>query len=93
MIKEISLEKLERYFSITEEAFSLVKEKVVPGREKDAKEILEMAKNYIFDAKHFRDKGDWVLAFGALNYAHGWIDSGVRLGIFDVKDDRLFTIR
>lgn len=93
MVKEISSEKLEKYFSITEDAFSIVRERVISGREKDAKEILEMAKNYISDAKHFREKGEWVLAFGALNYAHGWIDSGVRLGIFDVDDDRLFTIR
>jgi len=27
-----------------------------------------------------------------LNYAHGWIDSGVRLKVFDVDDDRLFTV-
>jgi len=28
-----------------------------------------------------------------LNYAHGWLDAGARLGIFDVKgDSRLFTV-
>lgn len=93
MVKEISSEKLERYFKLSEEAFEIVKKKVVSGRENDAREILEMVKNYLSDARHFESKGEWVLAFGALNYAHGWIDSGVRLGIFDVDDDRLFTIR
>jgi uncharacterized protein len=93
MTKKISLEKLKKYFLITEEALSMVKNKVVSSREEDAKEILEMAENYISDAKYFESKGDWILAFGALNYAHGWIDSGVRLGIFDVTENRLFTIR
>lgn len=52
-----------------------------------------MASNYLSDAGHFEKKGDFVNAFAALNYAHGWIDAGVRLGIFDVNDNKLFTIR
>jgi len=28
-----------------------------------------------------------------LNYAHGWLDSGVRLGVFDVTDRDLFTVK
>ena len=36
---------------------------------------------------------DFVNCFGALNYAHGWLDSGVRLDVFDVNDDKLFTIK
>ena len=91
---EITREKLDKYFSVTGEAFSIVRDSVISGREKDAKEILEMVKNYIDDARHFEEKGDWVLAFAALNYAHGWIDSGVRLGVFDVGDNsELFTIK
>ena len=39
------------------------------------------------------EKGNYVLAFGALNYAHGWLDAGARLGLFDVdEDDQLFTL-
>ena len=52
-----------------------------------------MAENYLKDAKFFEKKGDYINAFAAINYAHGWIDSGVRLGIFDVNDDKLFTVR
>jgi hypothetical protein len=34
-----------------------------------------------------------VTAFAALNYAHGWLDAGARLGLFDVgKDNVLFTV-
>jgi len=51
-----------------------------------------MVSNYVSDAHHFEDKEDLVNAFAALNYAHGWIDSGVRLKVFDVDDDRLFTV-
>jgi UDP-glucose 6-dehydrogenase len=35
---------------------------------------------------------DFVNAFGAIYYAHGWIDCGARLKIFNVTDDKLFTI-
>jgi hypothetical protein len=52
-----------------------------------------MAENYIADAKHFKKKEDYVNCFAALNYAHGWIDSGVRLDVFDVKDNTLFTVK
>jgi hypothetical protein len=52
-----------------------------------------MVENYLSDARYFKSKNDFVNAFAAINYAHGWIDSGVRLGIFNVKDDKLFTIK
>jgi len=89
----ITKEKLAKYFSVTEKAFEIAKKSVIKGKEKQAKEILEMVSNYISDAKHFENKKDFVNSFGALNYAHGWIDSGVRLDIFDVHDDKLFTIK
>jgi len=52
-----------------------------------------MVENYLSDARHFEKKEDFVNAFAALNYAHGWIDSGVRLEVFEVDDDKLFTIK
>ncbi len=91
--KEITKEKLEKYFSLTTKAFQIVKENIIQGKENHAKEIIEMVSNYLSDAKHFENKGDWINAFAALNYAHGWIDSGVRLDIFKVDDDKLFTIK
>ena len=51
-----------------------------------------MVSNYLSDAKHFEKKGDFVNAFAALNYSHGWLDSGVRLDVFKVDDDKLFTL-
>ena len=42
---------------------------------------------------HFMDNGDYVRAFGAINYAHAWIDAAVRIGLMDGHDDdRLFTL-
>jgi len=90
---QITKEKLKKYFSISEKALKEINKKVKKGKEKYAKEIIEMASNYISDAKYFEKKEDFVNSFAAINYAHGWMDSGVRLGIFNVKDNKLFTIK
>jgi uncharacterized protein len=90
---EITVKKLKKYFEVTERALEIIKMNIISGKEDYAKEIIEMVENYFSDAKHFEEKGDFVNAFAALNYAHGWIDSGVRLDVFQVDDDRLFTIK
>ena len=92
MDNEISEEKLAKYFKLTETALGEVKKNIISGKEVEAKEIVDMVTNYVSDAHHFEDKEDLVNAFAALNYAHGWLDSGVRLKVFDVIDDRLFTV-
>jgi len=91
--KIITKKKLKKYFNLTETALKIVKKNIIKGKENYAKEIIEMVENYLSDAKHFESKQDFVNAFAALNYAHGWLDSGVRLDIFDVKDDKLFTVK
>lgn len=94
-MQEVTLQTLNKYFSVTKEAIEKVK---IASPEKThlnkiASDFLEMAKNYFKDAEHFKKKGDFVLAFGALNYAHGWLDAGARIGLFDVNhDNRLFTV-
>ncbi|MCK9595785.1 DUF357 domain-containing protein [Candidatus Pacearchaeota archaeon] len=93
MQNEITKEKLEKYFKITSVALKEVKKHIIKGKEDYAKEIIEMVENYLSDAKHFKEEKDFVNAFAALNYAHGWLDSGVRLDIFDVHDDKLFTVK
>jgi uncharacterized protein len=93
MNKEISKEKLDKYFTITGEAIDMVKSHEMDiDRINHAKDFLDMAERYYSDAQHFFEKDDWVLAFAALNYAHGWLDAGARIGLFKVKDDRLFTV-
>ncbi len=91
----ISHEKLVKYFSVTRKALDLLKisaPKRTPLHDA-AKDYLQMAVNYFKDAAHFKEKGDYVNAFAALNYAHGWLDAGARLGLFDVNhNNKLFTV-
>jgi hypothetical protein len=90
---KITEEKLEKYKKLTSNALKTVKSSVIKGKEKQAKEIIEMVENYLSDAEYFEKQGDFVNTFAALNYAHGWLDSGVRLDVFSVKDNKLFTIK
>jgi hypothetical protein len=92
-MREITEEKLKKYFDTTEKSLKIAKENIIKKKTKQAKEIILMVENYLSDAKYFELKGDFVNAFAAINYAHGWLDSGVRLEIFNVKDDKLFTIK
>lgn len=60
---------------------------------KAAEDFLKMATAYFDDAKHFYEKEDYVNSFACVNYAHGWLDCGARLGYFDVgEDEALFTL-
>ena len=55
--------------------------------------MMRMCDDYQADAKHFLEQGDLVRAFGAINYAHAWIDAAVRIGLMNGHgDDRLFTL-
>lgn len=131
MNKEITKEKLSKYFDATSRAIDKVKitskkefdwkskaedfldmsemqsisehaQKPHASRENkrecackycQAKLVFDVAKRYFSDAKHFQEKGDMVTAFAALNYAHGWLDAGARLGLFDVgHDSELFSV-
>ena len=58
-----------------------------------AEDFLTMARSYSEDAKHFRNQGELDKALANINYAHGWLDAGARVGLFDVgEDDQLFTL-
>ena len=94
-ITEISEEKLNEYFELTEAALEKAKdshESVSLDTLKKAREdFIDMVERYLEDAKYFNEKSDKVKAFAALNYAHGFLDAGARLGIFDVHDNKLFA--
>ncbi|MFQ3475319.1 DUF357 domain-containing protein [Halonotius sp. F2-221B] len=58
-----------------------------------AAECREMAESYLADGRHFRADGDPVNALAAFSYGYGWLDCGVRMGLFSVPDDtELFTM-
>jgi len=91
----ITTEHLDRYLGITEKALAKVRIAAPDPshHRKLAEDFLSMARSYFEDARHFRAKGDFVNAFACVNYAHGWLDAGARLGLFDVgADDTLFTL-
>lgn len=93
MKNEVTQEKIDKYKKLTSEALKIAENSIKKNKEKEAKEIIDMVSNYLSDSKYFQEKGDLINAFAALNYAHGWIDSGVRLDIFEVDNDKLFTIK
>lgn len=90
--EKITKENLKKYREITEKAFKIAKENITTSKEAQAREIIEMVDCYLSDSKHFEKKGDLVNSFGAIYYAHGWLDCGARLKIFNVTDSSLFTI-
>ena len=94
-LDKLTHERVEKYLDITTRA----RKKATPMVEKDTHDeeklhiLLRMADDYTYDARHFLDSGDLVRAFGAINYAHAWIDAGVKLGLLDGHgDDDLFTL-
>ena len=92
IMNKITKAKIEKYYDLSSRALKMARENVVKNCKKEADEIFLMVECYLSDALHFRDKGDYVNAYGALNYAHGWLDCGARLGVYRVKDDKLFTV-
>ncbi len=90
---EISEERLKKYFKITRSAY----EKALSAKEEvntknSRADFLDMIDRYIKDAFYFYEKKDFVNAFAAINYAHGWLDAGARIGLWKVKDNKLFTV-
>ncbi len=84
----ITDQKIEKYLQTTKtalEKISIAEEKSIPWKKK-ANEFLDMATRYYKDALYYRKRGDVVTAFAAVTYAHGWIDAGVRLGLFDAEE-------
>lgn len=91
-INTITKAKIEKYYNLTNKALAIAKKAIAKGKNKQAKEIILMVECYLSDSKHFKEKKDYVNAYGALNYAHGWLDCGARLKIFKVTDNKLFTV-
>ena len=90
----VTRDRVEKYLDITrrarEKATSLCEE----GSEQAGHlaTMMRMADDYASDAAHFLSIGDHIRAFGAINYAHAWIDAGVKIGLLDGHgDDVLFT--
>ena len=68
--------------------------KTIKVIDKRGTDLLTMANAYYKDSHHFLKKEDLVSAFEAVNIAWGYIDSGLRLGFFEVQLEfrKWFTI-
>ena len=88
-------EKTDRYGAMLADALAAVT--LAPPADSPlfaaASECEEMAVSYLEDGQHFREADDPVNALAAFSYGYGWLDCGVRLGLFTVEatDEQLFT--
>ena len=95
MNSQVTQELVEKYLDLTSRA----KGKATPihgdgtTEAKQLSDMMGMCDDYASDARHFMETGDLVRAFGAINYAHAWLDAAVRIGLLDGHgDDQLFTL-
>ena len=89
----VTKDRFEKYLNVSKEALNEAKKSPenVDINDSSRKEFIDTIERYISDAEHFAANGDVVTAFAALNYAHGWLDAGAKLGIFDVENEKLFA--
>ncbi|WP_136588817.1 DUF357 domain-containing protein [Salinigranum halophilum] len=88
-------EKTDRYERMLADALSAATVAVPPDTPLGAAagECEEMARSYLEDGRHFRADDDLVNALASFSYGYGWLDAGVRMGLFAVPDDsHLFTM-
>ena len=90
----ITMERIERYLSLTAEARSKATPSTSNKLDEDRlEEMLRMCDDYTADARHFASEGDLVSSFGAINYAHAWLDAAVKIGLMNGHgDDPLFPL-
>ena len=87
-------EKVKRYENLLSRAllaFEVAQQDMTHLR-KVADDFSTMAQAYYDDGKFFLEQGDKVNALACFSYGHAWLDAGVKLGVFKVSDENLFTI-
>lgn len=93
-LKEHLSEKTGRYKKMLTDAVSCVEISADTGSLMftAAEKILRTAKSHL-SAGNIIMKADEVNALSIISYGYGWLDCGVRAGLFQIKGDRhLFTI-
>ena len=87
-------EKTDRYGRMLADALDEAEQTAPDGTPlgEAASECREMAVSYLEDGRHFRDNDDLVNALASFSYGYGWLDAGVRMGLFSIPDEtELFT--
>ena len=91
-MQKITEEKLQGYIDITKEALEKVKITKNKKLIMKANELLNLSICYYNDSIFFKNKGDFINAFAAINYAHAFLDAGVILKLFIVNDSKFFMV-
>lgn len=91
-------EKTDRYGEMLADALDAAEPTTPPDTPLGdaAAECYEMAESYLADGRHFREVDDPVNALASFSYGYGWLDAGVRFGLFSIpadedEDRELFT--
>ena len=63
---KITKQKLEKYYALTSKALAIAKKAIAKSKQKQAKEIIKMVECYLSDSQHFKQKQDYVNAYGCL---------------------------
>lgn len=87
-------EKTNRYERMLADALEVAETRPPDGTPlgDSAADCAEMAEAYLEDGRHFREDGDLVNALASFSYGYGWLDAGVRMGLFAIPEDTdLFT--
>jgi len=81
----LTVKRLGKEFKATKELLDNIEIKISEDDKnyKHALKFLDTAKRYYQDALYFKKKDDKASAFGALNYAFGWLDAGKEIGLFE----------
>ena len=87
-------EKVKKYEDMLKRALRKAKYSPIPESHMHAvaEDYYTMAEAYYKDGLYFLDSCDPVNALAAFSYGHAWLDAGVKLGVFTVDDETLFTI-
>lgn len=80
-------QRLEKELELTNK---LIKNIKINKNRKLAEEFIDTIKRYYEDAKYYYKKNDMVSAMGCLNYAHGWLDAGIKAGVLTNHRNRRF---
>lgn len=89
------LEKVSRYHLLLDEGIHSLE--IAPDKASElfsgAKKVLEMAGAALSRGKAYTNERRLDRALWCYSYGHGWLDAGVRTGLFRITGDRtLFTI-
>ena len=89
------IEKTDRYEQMLADALEAA-EQTPPADTplgESATDCRAMATSYLQDGRHFRANDDPVNALASFSYGYGWLDAGVRMGLFSIPEDtELFTM-